>query len=146
MSTNRIPAQPSNDPQPGDEPVVKVVVVQTPLGLVKLAVPVSGTPGGFDPLQVAMNTFQQAVDSGVADPLMQTLQELKEMSDAGTTEPLVIGLAILKQMSDKNMLPPMNVLIEGTGITPAFVNAALETVTPTGQRGVIDKLDSIYLN
>ncbi|MCA8914605.1 MAG: hypothetical protein KDB90_04265 [Planctomycetes bacterium] len=141
MSLSRIPNQPGENP-----PVTKVIVVQTPLGLVKLAVPVSGDSDGQDPLQVAMSAFQDAVDRGAEDPLTETLLHLKEMSDAGTTQPLVLGLAILKQMADKNMLPPMSVLIEGTGITPAFVQSALEEVTPREQRGIIDKLDSIYLN
>ena len=141
MSKNRIPGK-----QPDDVPVTKVIVVQTPLGLVKLALPVTTGPDGEDPLQVAMNTFQAAVDRGAEDPLMETLLLLKEMSDAGTTQPLVLGLAILKQMADKGMLPPMSALIEGTGITQAFVKKALAEVAPSEVRGILDKLDSIYLN
>jgi hypothetical protein len=40
----------------------------------------------------------------------------------------------------------MSALIEGTGITQAFLKSALAEVTPREQRGIIDKLDSIYLN
>ena len=138
MSQNRIPEQP-------DKPSLKVVVVQTPLGMVKLALPVSLGADGEDPLHLAMETFQKAVDSGASDPLMETLIILKGMADAGTPQPLVMGLAILKQMAEGGMLPPMKALIEGTGITQAFVDKALGEVAPN-MRGLFDKLDSIYLN
>ncbi|MCG3184880.1 MAG: hypothetical protein ICCCNLDF_03031 [Planctomycetes bacterium] len=142
MSTNRLPTPKPEDQQP---PVTKLVVVQTPLGMVKLAVPVSLTPDGKDPLTVAMETFQNAVDEGAEDPLAHTLMQLKQMSDAGSNQPLVMGLAILKQMADSGMLPPMAALIAGTGISPEFVSSALAQVTPE-RRSIFDKLETVYLN
>jgi hypothetical protein len=127
------------------QPVTKVVVVQTPMGTLKLALPVSVSSTGEDPLAVAMETFQSAVDRGADDPLQETLLQLKEMSDNGSTQPLVMGLAILKQMAENGMLPPMNTLIEGTGITQAFVEEALGA-PETKQPGIFEKIDSHSLN
>jgi hypothetical protein len=124
---------------------MKVVIVQTPMGTLKLALPTSVGADGEDPLAVAMETFQSAVDRGADDPLQETLLQLKEMSDNGSTQPLVMGLAILKQMAENGMLPPLPALIEGTGITPAFVADALgePEVKPAG---IFDKIDSHSLN
>jgi hypothetical protein len=127
-----------------DKPT-KVVIVQTPMGTLKLALPAIIDNNGEDPLAVAMETFQSAVDRGADDPLQETLLQLKEMSDAGSTQPLVIGLAILKQMAENGMLPPMNALIEGTGITQAFVADALGEPLPKAA-SIFDKIDSHSLN
>jgi hypothetical protein len=127
-----------------DKPM-KVVIVQTPMGTLKLALPSTIDADGNDPLAVAMETFQSAVDRGADDPLQETLVTLKEMSDAGSTQPLIIGLAILKQMAENGMLPPLPALIEGTGITQAFVADALGEPVPAAA-SIFDKIDSHSLN
>lgn len=127
-----------------DKPT-KVVIVQTPMGTLKLALPNSVTADGEDPLAVAMETFQSAVDRGADDPLQETLLQLKEMSDNGSTQPLVMGLAILKQMAENGMLPPLPALIEGTGITQAFVADVLGEPT-TQAPGIFEKIDSHSMN
>jgi hypothetical protein len=137
MGVNRI--------QNGSQPITKVVIVQTPMGVLKLALPVTPGPDGQDPVAVAMGMFQSAVERGADDPLQETLAQLKEMANAGTAQPLVMGLAILKQMAENGMLPPLHSLIEGTGITPADIETALGT--PEGARpGILDKLDSTNPN
>ena len=128
---------------------MKIVVVQTPMGLLKVALPALPSVNGEDPLAVAMEMFQGNVDKGVADPLTETLLGLKEMADAGAVHPLTVGLALLKQMSENGMLPPMGVLIEGTGITEAYVNQALTDaageVRPT-KPGILERMQTIHLN
>jgi hypothetical protein len=144
MSTNRLP-----EPQPNDEqaePVSKLVVLQTPMGVLKVMVPATTTPDGRDPLAVAMEAFQNAVDRGADDPLMETLVLLKHMADNdGNTQPLLIGLMVLKQMADNGMLPPMNALLEGTGISSEDLDKAIRNVRPE-RPGVFDKLDQTNLN
>jgi hypothetical protein len=128
-----------------DKSNLKVVIVQTPMGTLKLALPSLPSADGVDPLAVAMETFQSAVDRGADDPLQETLVTLKQMSDEGSTQPLVIGLAILKQMAENGMLPPLPALIEGTGITQAFVADALGEPLPK-TASIFDKIDSHSLN
>lgn len=143
MSTNRLPnPQPDERPEPGS----KLVVVQTPMGVLQLVVPATQTPDGRDPLTVAMEMFQNAVDKGADDPLMETLILLKHMADNDNAQPLLIGLAVLKQMSDKGMLPPVNSLIEGTGISESDVRKALENVATRKRPGLFEKLDNNNLN
>ena len=128
----------------GDAKVHKIVVVQTPLGILQIALPELPATDGEDPLKVAMDEFQSAVDSGVEDPLQITLLKLKELADNGEAQPLVVGLAILKQMGDNGMLPPMSELVEGTGINP---DAIQELETPAPERsGIFGKLDNLHLN
>ncbi|MBZ0135965.1 MAG: hypothetical protein K8I27_06290 [Planctomycetes bacterium] len=137
--TNRLP-------EPNDQPAIKkIVVVHTPLGILQVALPELPSTGGEDPLKIAMDEFQSAVDAGEADPLQATLLKLKDMADAGVTHPLVVGLAILKQMSDNGMLPPMDELMEGTGIDPNQLLKTGQSPAP-GNTGVIDKLDQTNLN
>lgn len=136
MGTNRINPEPSK---------TKVVVVMTPMGALKLALPNTKTPSGEDPVAVAMQAFQGAVERGADDPLQETLVQLKEMADNGSDQPLVMGLNILKQMSEKGMLPPMQTLIEGTGITEAYVAQAVGATEVAGP-GIIDRVDNNSLN
>ncbi|MCA8912380.1 MAG: hypothetical protein KDB82_11795 [Planctomycetes bacterium] len=143
MSTNRLP---KDDQEPQPEPGSKLVVVQTPMGVLKLMVPATTTPDGRDPLAVAMEMFQNAVDSGADDPLMETLVLLKHMADEdGNSQPLTIGLMVLKQMADNGMLPPMKALIEGTGISEADLKQAFG-IAGEKSPGIIDKLDQTNLN
>jgi hypothetical protein len=137
--TNRLP-QPT-----GGDAIKKIVVVHTPMGILQVALPDLPPVEGEDPLKVAMDQFQHAVDSGAEDPLQATLLKLKVMADAGESQPLTVGLAILKQMSDNGMLPPMETLIEGTGITPADVKKTLAT-PDTRHDSIFDKLDKRHLN
>ena len=140
--TNRLP-------KPNDEPAHKVVIVQTPLGVLQIALPDMPEMVDGDPLKIAMDEFQSAVDSGEPDPLQSTLLKLKNMADNGVMQPLAVGLAVLKQMADNGMLPPMAELVEGTGINPDAVNPGkiISNDTPQPNRnGVIDKLDNIDLN
>lgn len=150
MTTNRLPKDqqlPPADPSAElPDQVTKVVVVQTPMGVLQLTVPSTTTPDGKDPLTVAMEMFQTNVERGADDPLMETLIVLKHMADNNNAQPLLIGLAVLKQMADSGMLPPMPALIEGTGITQTYVEQALKDAGQTKRPGVLEKLDSIFLN
>lgn len=130
-------------PEPNNEPVRKVVVVQTPLGILQIALPDMPETDGADPLKIAMDEFQSAVDSGTPDPLQTTLLKLKGMADDGFTQPLTVGLAILKQMADNGMLPPMDELVEGTGINPDNIPTQ---PAPKTQPGLFDKIDKENLN
>lgn len=143
MGTNRLPKDQPDDPQ---KPVSKLVVLQTPMGTLQLMVPAMETPDGQDPLAVAMEMFQNTVERGADDPLMETLIQLKQMADDNNEQPLVMGLAVLKQMSDNGMLPPLAVLIEGTGITQEYVKNALSGFDAQQRPGVIENLDNINLN
>lgn len=129
-------------PQPNDGPVRKVVVVQTPLGVLHIALPDLPEMENGDPLKIAMDEFQNAVDNGDPDPLQSTLLKLKGMADDGVVQPLAVGLAILKQMADNGMLPPMKELMQGTGIDPDVI----QTIKPEKQAGIFDKLDQTHLN
>jgi hypothetical protein len=123
----------------------KIVVVMTPMGALKLALPNATGPNGEDPVAVAMQAFQGAVDRGADDPLQETLVYLKDMADNGSKLPLVMGLSILKQMSERGMLPPMQTLIEGTGITEAYVSEALGH-DASARTGILERLDTHSLN
>lgn len=137
MATNRINNQPDNPEEPGQ----KIVVVQTPAGVIKLALPAGGTTDGRDPVAVAMDTFQSAVDRGAEDPLAETLHELRQLAEQGTTQPLQVGLAILKEMSESGMLPPMPLILQGTGLSVGDVAKALGGELPARRRGLFEKLD-----
>ena len=130
-------------PDSNDKPAAKVVVVQTPLGLLQIALPPMPAMPNGDPLKIAMDTFQNAVDEGVADPLQITLVKLKAMADGGVAQPLTVGLAILQKMSESGMLPPMAILVEGTGIDPTQYST---TQAPAAETGVLKKIEQVYLN
>jgi hypothetical protein len=125
-------------------PVAKVVVVQTPLGIIKVALPPT-LPDSPDPVGIAMGLFQSSVEAGSDDPLMETLSKLKQMAEDGQSHPLHVGLLILQQMSDSGMLPPMTMLLEGSGVTEHDLAHARAQV-PGGQAGLLTKLDNPSMN
>lgn len=131
---NRLPSEPAPEG-------TKVVLVQTPAGLIKLALPAGGTADGRDPVAVAMSTFQSAVDRGAEDPLTETLNELEELANRGVTQPLMVGLAILSHMSENGMLPPMDLILQGTGLSAGDVEHALNGRPPKRSPGILDKID-----
>ncbi|MHC4839680.1 MAG: hypothetical protein ACYTDT_01815 [Planctomycetota bacterium] len=122
MGTNRI-----NDQMPDGDADVRIIVVQTPIGIMKVALPIGATLQG-NPLETAMEEFQTNVDAGHEDPLQVTLNNLKDLSDEGQPHPLMVGLALLEQMSSGGMLPPMQQILEGTAVTSSDVSAAQELV------------------
>lgn len=121
----------------------KIVVVQTPMGVVKLELP--SDFAGTDPVATALGTFKEAVESGSDDPLTDTLNRLKTLAEEGVHQPLTVGLLILKQMADGGMLPPMSTLIKGTGVTQADLDRALSLV-PGARQGLLERLDTDFLN
>jgi hypothetical protein len=126
-----------------DIPVAKIVVVQTPLGTIKVALPPS-PPDEPDPVAVAMQQFQRSVEEGAEDPLMETLTELKRLEQEGRSAPLHVGLLILQQMCDSDMLPPMTELLRGSGVTEDDLHRAKAGVhTPPG---LLEKLDDANMN
>ncbi|MBK8205781.1 MAG: hypothetical protein IPK87_03185 [Planctomycetes bacterium] len=131
--------------QPND-PETRYVLVQTPAGVFKFAVPAKM---GTDPVAIAMEMFQTNVDSGAADPLQQTLLQLKAMAEQGTDQPLITGLMLLRQMAEKGLLPPLPVLVEGTGITEEDLTQAGGSVQARAEvrrEGLLDRLDNENLN
>jgi hypothetical protein len=121
----------------------KVVVVQTPLGTIKVALPPLD-PSEPDPVAVAMGMFQVSVESGADDPLQDTLVRLKEMANQGTRQPLHVGLLILQQLSDNGMLPPVADMLFGTGVTEADLNQAREFAREDD--GLLDRIDDVNMN
>ncbi|MCC7508884.1 MAG: hypothetical protein IT464_05885 [Planctomycetes bacterium] len=132
-------------PQPND-PETRYVLVQTPAGVFKFAVPAKM---GSDPVALAMEMFQANVDGGSADPLQQTLLQLKAMAEKGTDQPLITGLMLLRQMAEKGLLPPLPVLVEGTGITEDDLRKAgdhAEAPADERRESLLDRLDRENLN
>lgn len=95
----------------------KIVVVQTPMGVVKLELP--SDFAGTDPVATALGTFKEAVESGSDDPLTDTLNRLKTLA--------------------------MSTLIKGTGVTQADLDRALSLV-PGARQGLLERLDTDFLN
>jgi hypothetical protein len=122
----------------------KIVVVQTPLGTVKVSLPPMD-PDGPDPVAVAMGMFQTSVESGADDPLQDTLIRLKEMADHGTRSPLHVGLLILQQLSESGMLPPVVDMLVGTGVTEADLHHARANV-PKGGSELLTRIEDVNLN
>ncbi len=136
---NRMSSQP-NDPE------TRYVLVQTPAGVFKFAVPAAM---GNDPVAIAMEMFQANVDSGTSDPLQQTLLQLKAMAEQGTDQPLITGLMLLRQMAEKGLLPPLPMLVEGTGITEndlAQAGGNVEAPSEMPREGLLERLDRENLN
>jgi hypothetical protein len=120
----------------------KFVLVQTPVGLFKFEVPASSGP---DPVAVAMDMFQKAIETGVHNPLAETLTQLKQMAIEGSGQPLITGLVILKQMADNGLMPPVPELIRGTGITETDLTQAYEAL-PKRTGGLFERMGTVYLN
>lgn len=132
---NRLSKQP-------DLPATKLVLVQTPMGVFKFSVPALPGP---DSVAIAMSMFQQALDAGSDDPLTETLTSLKQMAEDGSRQPLLTGLMILKQMGDSGLLPPLPVLVEGTGITQHDVTQALGALNKRPE-GLFARMETVFLN
>jgi hypothetical protein len=132
---NRLSKQP-------EHPATKLVLVQTPMGVFKFAVPALPGP---DAVAIAMNMFQSALDAGSDDPLTETLTSLKQMAIEGSHQPLLTGLMILKQMGDSGLLPPLPVLVEGTGITEHDVKQALGALNKRPE-GLFMRMEQVFLN
>ncbi len=154
MGTNRIKGKmPSGDGRDHDAEL-KIIVVQTPMGIMQVALPAAELDG--NPVETAMNEFQQNVEAGLEDPLQVTLNNLKQMSDEGTPHPLMVGLVLLEQMSEGGMLPPMQQILEGTSVSSDDLDKAHELVAKAKKLGPIggkpegpdidDQIDKISLN
>ncbi len=128
---------------PPSEPTgTRLVLMQTPMGTYHFVVPVTSGP---DPVAVAMQAFQAAVDRGDEDPLSSTLRHLKQMARKGAGKPLQTGLMILKQMADNGLVPPLPTLIEGTGVTENDLADALNAL-PRRETSLFDRMETVYLN
>lgn len=103
--SNRNPEQPRKQ---------RKVVVQTPLGVVQLAVGEEAEAA----LGRALSIFQRAVDQGSGDPLADTLRKLDEMARGGDAGPLHAGLELIRQLSLAGMLPNPEDLLRAAGIQP----------------------------
>lgn len=120
------------------KPELRYVVIQTPMGIFKFAVPVVEGP---DPVKIAMEMFQANVDGGEGDPLLATLTQLKTLAQEGSDQPLITGLMLLRQMAEKGLVPPLPELIHGTGITQQDLNQA-----GANNPGLFDRIDQQNLN
>ncbi|MCF6227854.1 MAG: hypothetical protein L3J82_04185 [Planctomycetes bacterium] len=133
---------------------LKIIVVQTPMGIMQVALPAAELDG--NPVETAMNEFQQNVEAGLEDPLQTTLNNLKDLSDQGEPQPLIVGLALLEQMSEGGMLPPMQQILEGTSVSSADLDKAHELVAKAKNLGSIgrkpegpdidDQIDKVSFN
>ncbi|MDH5641132.1 MAG: hypothetical protein OEY28_07550 [Nitrospira sp.] len=140
-----------NGPNPGSDRAHAVHIIQTPLGIIRVALDYPATPGEPDPLSQAIDTFQTAVSEGAANPLGEALSRLKEMAYLGRGQPLIAGLALLKRMADDGMLPSMEVLLQDTGVTQDDVaessNSTMVTILADDEHdrserpSMIEKLD-----
>lgn len=98
-----------NPQQPGKQ---RTVVVQTPLGVVQLAVGAEAEAA----LGRALEIFQRAIDQGSGDPLADTLRKLDEMARAGDASPFQAGMELIRQLALAGMLPNPEDLLRAAGV------------------------------